>query len=64
MFLRSLFCLPDYTALHKVKTISKERAELADASFYAAFAGSCSEGFLAGIEYRKERLKTLFGGKE
>jgi len=49
---------------HKIKTISKERAELADTTFYAAFAGSCSEGFLAGIEYRKERLKNLFGSKE
>jgi hypothetical protein len=49
---------------HKVKTMSRERAKLADTTCYAVFAGSCSEGFLADIEYGKERLKNLFGGKE
>jgi len=46
-----------------MKTISKGRTGLADTT-YAAFAESCSEGFLAGIEFRKERLINLFGGKE
>jgi len=47
-----------------MKTISKERAGLADTTFYTTFAESCSEGFLDSIEFRKERVKNLFGGKE
>jgi hypothetical protein len=47
-----------------MKTISKEHAELADTTYYATFAESCSEGFLVSIEFRKEMLKNLFGGKE
>jgi len=47
-----------------MKTISKERAGLADITFYAAFSESCSEGFLDSTEFRKEGLKNRFGGEE